>query len=516
MRSARSATVAAAMAAVLLAVPGAALADILVLKDGRSIEGVKLEKRDGSFLVRYPHGEITIPEADVKDAFIEQDGVFEPRNEEEMAKLEQGLVPFEGKWVRKDQRDAAVQKRQERKRRQIEELRAHQMWRNRWKSATQNFEFEYTIMPEVYENYAALMEAYFKEFAKDWGIRRPAKLGRLKVCFYHDYESFLQVGGAGRGVLAYYRFVEPLELNFYYDRYNPVETEQVMFHEASHYLQHLIDIDFGYPHCMGEAMAEYYGASRWDPEKKKLTTGLIQEGRLTEVMTDIQGGEMKRLEDYLSGRLGYDDYTWGWTFVHFMMSTPKYSSKFRRFFMALASAKDIKRVPFTAGMKTVEGDEILDSFKRYMGVRDLDALEKEWHSYIKDTLKVSTERGYEEAGNAAWRNGQTLKATRFYKLALEKGSRSPSVHSNYATILMNKGQNEEAVALLKKGTEYDPLNSRLWAALARATRRLGTDEAKKEATRLSLLAQEIDPDNVDLIGLIEEALAEAGEGGAGK
>jgi hypothetical protein len=33
-------------------------------------------------------------------------------------------------------------------------------------------------------------------------------------------------------------------------------------------------------------LAEYYGASHWDPVAKKFETGLIQEGRLCEIQTD--------------------------------------------------------------------------------------------------------------------------------------------------------------------------------------------------------------------------------------
>jgi tetratricopeptide (TPR) repeat protein len=331
------------------------------------------------------------------------------------------------------------------------------------------------------------------------------------VCFYSNYPEFLRTSGGGYGVLAYYRFVQPLELDFFYDRYNPVVTQHIMFHEANHHLQHLIDLDFGYPHCFGEALAEYYGASTWDPATKKLTVGLVQEGRLTEVLEDIRKGEFKKLEDYLQNKLGYEDYTWGWSFVH-MMNTPKYAPRFRKFFLSLAKG-DVKRSQFRGDMRTVEGPEILATFKKTMGITDLAALEKEWYDYIQKTLKLTTERGFEEAGDAAWGNGQRLKAARFYKQALEAGSKSPTVHVNYAEHLQRKPEGvDEAIALLKKAVDYDPLNPSLYIALARAWRHKdGEDKAAKdEAARLYGLAQDIDPDCVDMSALIEEALAEAG------
>jgi hypothetical protein len=64
-----------------------------------------------------------------------------------------------------------------------------------------------------------------------------------------------------------------------------------MFHESNHYLQSLVDPAFWIPHFPGESLAEYYGASSWDPVKKKLTVGLIQEERLCEIQSDIDAGE---------------------------------------------------------------------------------------------------------------------------------------------------------------------------------------------------------------------------------
>ncbi len=62
-----------------------------------------------------------------------------------------------------------------------------------------------------------LMEAYFTQFVKDWRIQVPKGLGKLKVCLYSNYDDMVQIGGAGGGVLGYFRFVPPLELNFFHD-----------------------------------------------------------------------------------------------------------------------------------------------------------------------------------------------------------------------------------------------------------------------------------------------------------
>jgi len=514
-RRASPAALAALAAALLLPVPRAA-ADALITKDGRFLEGPKIRRDGAVYRLQYRSGEVVVPAALVRDVLIEGVEAYEPKDDAEKEKLAKGLVPYDGKWVAKADRDAAVAKRVVEQRKRIQDVRAHREWRTRWTAKGRNFNFEYTIPPEACDSFRELMETYFNVFTKKWGITRPPKLGPLKVCFYHDYDTMVQVGGAGRGVLGYYQFrpIESLQLNFYYDRISPEDTVEVMFHETNHYLTHLIDLDFSYPHCINEAMAEYYGASHWDPVKKEISVGHALDGRLTEVLTDIQGGTWKKVEDYLTNKLGYDDYTWGWTFIHFMMETPKYSQKFQRFFIALAKAKDIERVDYGGGMRTVAGDELLRAFKKYMEVKDLAALEKEWHEHIKNGLKLESVRGYERAAFAADRSGtRPLRAARFFGLAAEKGSKNPALFKRYGDFLLGTGKPEEALVQYRRAIELDPLDAGLYATLAQALSIQGTEEAKAEGKLLADLAREINPDDAEVAELAMRALRAARGGG---
>ncbi len=70
------------------------------------------------------------------------------------------------------------------------------------------------------------------------------------------------------GVLGYFKYIRPYDLNIYYERLDPAQSEDTMFHEANHYLQQLIDVRFSMPHFPGESLAEYYGASSWDPRRR--------------------------------------------------------------------------------------------------------------------------------------------------------------------------------------------------------------------------------------------------------
>src|SRR5690606_28461218 len=118
--------------------------------------------------------------------------------------------------------------------------------------------------------------------------------------FYTDYQQFLQVSGASFGVLGYFRFVTPMDLNFFYDRTDVRFIEEVMYHETNHYLQKLLAIDFKMPHFPGESLAEFYGASDYDLETRKFSTGLVLEGRLNEVKQDLIEGEVWGLQKLVS------------------------------------------------------------------------------------------------------------------------------------------------------------------------------------------------------------------------
>jgi tetratricopeptide (TPR) repeat protein len=508
LRLVARAAAAAALLTALLGLPRPATADTLLLTDGRTVEAPKAEKQaDGSWVLKFVNGDVTLPAALVKDAWLLGAQGYEPRNEDEKVKLEKGLVPYEGKWIPKGERDAKTAKKAAEAKKRIEEAKAHREWRNRYKAKSANFEIEYTIPPEIAKGYIDRLEAFYSTYSKEFKVTKPKQ--RLKVCFYHDYETFLEVSGAPYGALAYYRFVAPLELNLFYDRLRPEETTAVMFHEAQHYVAHMMNMKFDMPHQMGEGSSEYYGGCKWDPVKKQMITGGVQEGRLTEVQTDIQKGERKSLEDYLNGKLDYDDYTWGWTFIHFMMETPKYAAKFKKFYISLPEAKDIDRCPAGNDMVTVDAPSLVRAFKKYMGVEDLKALEKEWHDYIDTKLKITSVVGFEEAAFAASSTGRMLRAKRLFGEAVDKGSTNPVVYLRYGEMIQGEDRSK-AEAMFRKGLTLDPLNVDLWTQLGRLVRNKSGEGNEEAGKKLIQLAMEIDPDSVDTWLLMEEALEKTG------
>ncbi|PCJ52684.1 MAG: hypothetical protein COA70_11865 [Planctomycetota bacterium] len=506
---------------VLSTLPASAQEDILMLKDGRIFDGLNLEPAEGGYVVHYPHGDVTISESIIQDVLLvgQEIAPYQAKNDEEKAKLAKGLVPFEGKWVSARKREITLQKRVAERRALVDEIDAHSDWRNRYKVKTKYFNFEHTIPPFVFESYAVQMEAYFAAFCKEWKVKPQKGYGlnpkdtRLLVCFYSDKDLFHQVTGMRRGVLGYFRFVKPLELDIYYDRLDPSLSREVMFHEANHYLQKLVNVEFSYPHWPGEALAEYYGASHWDPVKEKLTSGLILEGRLTEVQTDIAQDEWMSLEEMLSTDM-YQHYTWGWTFVHFLMNDKRYEKKFRKFYIGLANDKKVKRESMGVdNLKTVRQAEVLEVFKRYMKIKtdeDFLALEREWYAYIERELHVTTAHGKEKAAQNAERYGRPIRARRLYTEAIETGEASALAYHHFAELLVSqarkgKGDKMEQWKLAEKhwqtAIEMAPMTGEFYFAYGEALRRFGD---KEEGSRMMFLAADIDPENRRRLGSVED------------
>lgn len=470
--------------------------DSLLLKDTRFVTGVKMETVGDNIVIHFPHGDIAIPRSMVKESHIKGEAVDASLSDEDKSKIDQGLVKFDGKWMQVAERDKLLQKRTADREARIREAMAHRDWKNRYTLNTENFAFEYTIDPEVMKSFADQMEVYFKTFTKEWGIKKPPKLGRLKVCFYHDQDYYQQVSGAGQGVAGYFRFVEPLELNFYYDRLDLDFTREVMFHETNHYLTQLIDTKFKYPLWVNESLGEYYGASRWDQKAKKMSIGHIQEGRLAEVQDAIAEGRWQGLEQLINmtrEEFGSEQYAWGWTLMHWLLENPKTEKKLKDFYMALARDKSVQREINEIQFKQVKPADQIELFKKYMDFKDLKEVEKAWHEYVKG-LQPSSGRGYYEAGRIAIGSNAPLKAQRMLKIALEKGFHNPQVYATLSRAQWLKNQNDEAIESMKKALELDPLNAEYYLGLARAQGGTGYrigEETSPEARRSQWLALEV-------------------------
>ena len=101
----------AALVAAVSATATASGADILLLKDGRFVEGRKMEQKEGHVAVHFPSGVVQVRDEIVDQVVFEGGAAFVPRTEEEKEKFAKGLVPWEGRWVKPNIRDKKLARR---------------------------------------------------------------------------------------------------------------------------------------------------------------------------------------------------------------------------------------------------------------------------------------------------------------------------------------------------------------------------------------------------------------------
>ena len=99
-------------------------ADTLCLTDGRVFDGVRLQREGDVVKIEFEHGTVTVPMSKVHACIIPGDPGYEPQTEEEREKIEGGFVLYEGKWVRPERRDRAIQKLVEGQKALVEEIKA--------------------------------------------------------------------------------------------------------------------------------------------------------------------------------------------------------------------------------------------------------------------------------------------------------------------------------------------------------------------------------------------------------
>ncbi|MGH7162235.1 MAG: DUF1570 domain-containing protein [Planctomycetota bacterium] len=496
----------------------AADADTLALKDGRFVEGRPVAPADGGFQVKYDHGEVFVPAGMVVECFRESDtGEWAPQTPDEQEKAAKGLAPWKGKWVSKQYRESLRKKEFEARAKRMQEMRDRREWRNRAIVETKRFVFEHTLPDEIFEDIRDLFETYYDFFTKYWKIQPNAKFGKPKINIYRDEEYYYQVSGAPRGAVGYYSPMEK-ELHFFYDWERPRFTIDVMFHEGNHMLTHMVNERVNYPWWINEGMAEYFGASQWDPVAKAMSIGHLQSARLAVLQAQIDDGKWLALDTLLKAP-GLDaiGYAWTWSLCHYLMTNEKYEKAFKKYFLDLGRSNSIKKNSGPLGVRSVDTESALDALRRSLKLKDFAQLEKEWHDYVKDNLaRRRDDLDFESAGWMMVIYGERKAARELLKKAIDKGSRSGYVYHDYARLRLNAGKHDEAKEYAQGAVKFDPLLARAWSLLGRSMWHLGERE---EGMRLLELARDMRPDDnqvwwdYEVTRALEQKEKEAAAGG---
>ena len=477
----------------------------LLLRDGRIVRGPEMAQKEGFVEVKFQAGVVAVPDHLVAGLLLaDQELSFEPRNEEERAQFEKGFVKVDGRWERIRNLRKDAEKRAKDQIAAAEDALKHNEWRNRYQEESTHFRWDYTIPKFVAERFKRAGDAYFEIFARDWKVKRDKKKPKLMINLFANRKEFNRTGGLKGGVLAYFRFTGDYDLCAFYDRTDPDFTEQVLFHEIGHYLHKLIDEDFRYPHWPGESLCEYYGGALWNDETKKLEVGLIQNGRLATIRKEMSDKKNFPLRQMIT-TASYEDYTWGWSFVHMLMEDERYAKSFRKFFLGLATDKSVKRERGGLNLKAVDGEEVLRYFMECMGLKDegdLRELEADWYRYIESLAFDGTNAKIWEA-QMARQLGESKRAQRLFEESFQENEEAAPAKAHYDYALMVTG--DKRLQHLRRAVAKAPLDGTYRFVLGKE---LVKSKQEDEGKREMALAIEIEPEvaayDVDLEALLEK------------
>jgi len=476
----------------------------LLLHDGRVVKGPEMAQKEGFVELTFAAGAVQVPNEQVLALLLaDQEITIQPRSEAERAQFEKGFVWMDGRWERTRSVRRAAEKYAAQRLAAAEDALEHNEWYKRYIEESKHFRWEYTVPTFVAERFKRSADAYFDVFAKDWKVKRDKTKPKLLINFFANPKEFHRTSGAPPGALAYFMFLGDYDLCAFYDRTDADFTEQVLFHEIGHYLHKLIDEDFKYPHWPGESLAEYYSGAAFNEETKKLDVGLIHNGRLATIRREMADGTKIQLRRMMTTQ-GFEDYTWGWAFVHMMLEDERYAKSFRKFFIGLATDRNVKRERSGFNLKAVEGAEVLRYFKECMGIKDeaaFDALESEWYRYI-ESLEFAGENAKVWEAQTASRLGERSKAKRlFEEVFKENEAGAPAkAHYDYARLVTGAKRLEHFERAVTKAPLEGTYRYMYGLELLNAKRET---EGKREIA----LAQEIDPTidayEVDLQAMLE-------------
>ena len=222
-------------------------------------------------------------------------------------------------------------------------------------------------------------------------------------------------------------------------------------------------------------------------------------GRLAVIKREMADGKKIKLREMITTQ-GFEDYTWGWSFVHMLMNDKKHQKNFKKFFLGLATDKNVKRTRGAGlNLKNVEGEEVLRYFMDTMKIEDMDELrelEKTWYDYINEELEFAGENALIWEAKTASSQGEKKRARKLYEEAFEESMETPlaKAHFDYAQLLRSvSSKKDQRMTHLRAAVAKAPLTAEYRFALGKELARSKKDEEKEEGEKLMAIAKELDP-----------------------
>lgn len=487
-----------------------ALADRIVTKNGRVIEGTVVSRADGKVKFKLETAEIEVPDDMIKDLFIEGDmSGYVPKDDKEKELIAKGFVRYQNQWMPKAQYEQALAKEKARIKKVLEEEAKHVEWGNAWQFETTNFVFKGNCPKDILTDLSDLLQEYRKYMDSQIGMKASPSLQRTKmtVNVYRDEEDYLKSGGAPSGTGGYFSSMDQ-SLNFFYDFEDPGFTRQVMLHEGTHLLTYLSNPKFEPPSWINEGMAEYFSSARitGDRGKRKLEPGQILDNRLL-VLQEMEKDRYIPIDKWLlysdsynnvsrAGGSPYEHYSYWWAFCHFLCTHKTYSKKFFQYFRDFYNLQGFERKAGYGGIGTggvefsVDPKHYTEKLLQALGVKDIKKLDEEFRAWIKAQAPVGA-RGYMYVGRDLSMQRKYDEAIEKLNLAIEKGYDTAETFVYRARCWAGKRNTEKEIEDLKSAIARNPVEPSFRSELAQAYSR--RPDSKKLAMEQMKLAIELDP-----------------------
>lgn len=459
-----------------------AFADRLFTTTGKILEG-KVTEAGEKYKVEFPNSvSLELPKSLVKELQLDDVSSYVPKDDKEKEMMAKGMVRFKDQWLSKDRYAAELKKDQEAAKKKFADYKAHQTWGREWVKQTKHFFVHCNISPELLDEYCEVYEHFFEAYGEKFKIDiSPANMrDKMEVNVFKSEKDYLEYskmddtnGYFSAGDRALYLF---------HDHNDPHMSQATLFHEGTHMINYLVNPElFGaIPIWVEESLAEYFAHTRYEEnekKQKKIIPGEIAEDRLSVVQEIFsQEGTEVYLQKLLTtpqAKFDADCYALGWSFVHFLFSHPKYVPGFVRYVEDIYQGKGLK-FEKQGQTKTISNDEAIKGLLKYIGVKDLPTLEKEWISYVMK-LKQPGGRGFYYRALTAkkWDPQPAMgKGRRFDALELinkaidELGFKTSQAYYVRAMIHDYRKDKEKAFADLLTASEIDPTNDRYHVAKA--------------------------------------------------
>lgn len=305
------------------------------------------------------------------------------------------------------------------------------------------------------------VSAFYKRFSRIFRARKtPVQMWGTKVGIriYKDRTDFLrysrEMKDGASGAVGYYSLVRK-EIILYYDKRDPQETLDTLFHEGTHLFTHLVlgEQFYKLPHWVSEGIAEYFAPSKLDRKEKDLRYGLPCYTRLRTALRIIEHqrpslkGDLLDVRDY--GSFGAARYSLSWSLIHMLIEKTKPGSKrpiYRAGFLRY----------FTA---TARGEDWVKAFEKYIG--PIDRLEDEWYEYVRNFPLPAIEEA-----RALVRKGDVAEAIPHYERHVQAKPKDALGAYELGEALVVLDRYAESVPHFERAVALNPDLADAWASLA--------------------------------------------------